>query len=189
MLKNVLLVLLALFVAVVVVGFFLPTTYAVERRITIDAGAERVHALVGDLERWPLWTPWAAADPSMTTTLGDSTTGVGASQRWSGKDGDGELTFTESDPATGIAYDMAFIDGDLRAPAVSAMRYEPSGEGTTVVWTMSGDSADFAPPVVGGYVNLMMPAMIGDMFDQGLEKLKEVAESDLEIGAGPAEAR
>jgi len=175
--QKLLLFLAALFLLIVGIGFFLPTTYAVERRITIDASAERVHELVGDLEQWPSWAPWEGEDPTMQTTLGEQTTGVGASQKWTGKDGDGELTFTGSDPAAGIKYDMAFIMEGKRAPAQCAMLYESDGKSTTVVWTMSGDMGDVMPPVVGGYLGLLMPGSIGAMFDTGLGRLKELAEA------------
>ena len=174
---KILLIVGGFFAAVCLIGFFLPTAYAVERKVTINATPEQVHALVGDLKAWPQWAPWEEDDPTIKTTYGEKTTGVGASQSWTGKDGDGELTLTASSPTTGIAYDMAFIQGDMRAPAECAMSYQVADGTTTVTWSMKGDLASMMPPVLSGYMNLTMPSMIGGMFDRGLEKLKGIAES------------
>ncbi|MFT5079683.1 MAG: hypothetical protein ACI9C2_000699 [Gammaproteobacteria bacterium] len=165
-------IIVALFV---MVGALLTTEYVVEQRVTIKASPESIHALVGDLARWDDWAPWVEEDPSVVTTLG-TTTGVGASQTWTSDEGDGELTFTASDPAKGIAYDMVFIMGETRAPATCAMTYEVDGENTTVVWTMEGDMEDSMPPVLSGYMTLMVAGSIGAMFDTGLAKLKSELE-------------
>jgi hypothetical protein len=161
----------------VAVGLALPTRYEIEKRVTIGARPEAVHALVGDLKRWPEWTPWQEDDPSIHTTYGEKTEGAGASQTWTSDGGDGELTITTSDPKTGITYDMVFIDGDTRAPARCAMLYREAGESTEVVWTMQGDVADFMPPVLSGLMTPMMKGMIGEMFDRGLSKLRATVES------------
>ena len=174
--KKVLIGLATLVVLIVVIGLFLPSTYAVEERLEIKASPDEIHALVSDLDRWDDWTPWREADPTVVITNGAITAGVGASQTWSSDEGDGELTITESDPAKGIAYEMVFIMGETRAPASCAMTYEVDGENTTVVWTMEGDMGDAMPPVVSGYMTLMMSGAIGDMFQTGLQKLKTVVE-------------
>ena len=174
--KKILIGLLVVIVLLVVVGFVLPTEYEIEERVTIQADAARVHELVGELKRWKEWSPWEQEDPSIVTTFGPTTTGVGASQTWTSESGDGELKFTQCDPATGIAYDMAFIMGETRAPSTSAMKYVVAEGSTEVVWTMEGDVRDFMPPVVGGYMNIFMKMSIASMFEQGLTKLKTVAE-------------
>lgn len=161
----------------VLVGLFLPTDYDIRREVTIQAPAAKVHAWVGDLTKWPDWTPWQEHDPSTRVTLGARTTGVGASQTWTSDGGDGELTFTACSPAEGIAYDMAFLMDGERVPAQSTMLYREQGGATTVTWTMQGDAADFMPPVVGGYMNLVMKGAINGEFDKGLAKLKQVVEA------------
>ena len=129
-LKLVLIVLVVLLVTLVGVGTVLPTTYEVERSIVVDAPPEAVHEWVGHLEKWPEWTTWNDGDPSMKTTLGALTTGVGASQSWTGRSGDGELELTKCD-ASGIAYGITFIEGDRRYPAKASISYSPVGTGST----------------------------------------------------------
>jgi uncharacterized protein YndB with AHSA1/START domain len=161
----------------VLVGLFLPTAYDIRREVTIQAPAARVHAWVGDLAKWPEWTPWQEHDPTTMVTLGPVTSGMGASQTWTSEGGDGELTITASSPSEGITYEMAFILDGERVPAKSVMRYAEHGGATTVTWTMQGDAADFMPPVVSGYMNLMMEGSINAEFDKGLAKLKQVVEA------------
>jgi hypothetical protein len=175
--KKLLIGLLGLLLVVAIVGVVMPTTYAIEKSVTIQAGPNLVHSYVGDLRQWDSWAPWVEADPTIVTTYGATTTGVGASQTWTSEEGDGELIFTRSDPETGIAYDMAFIMGETRAPADCAMIYDTSAGTTRVTWTMEGDTRDFMPPVIAGLITPLMKGSIGSMFDLGLEKLKTVVET------------
>lgn len=172
--KKILLVILGLVVAFLLIGLFLPKHVSRARTITIAADRARIHELVSNLERWPEWTPWQEADPSVKTTLGAIKSGAGASQSWTGKDGDGELTLTKSDPNEGIAYDMAFKNGEHETPMKSAMLYRPNGNATDVTWSFEGD---FDVPVIGGWLVMFMGGSIDAMFDKGLQKLKAKAEA------------
>ncbi len=154
----------------IITGFLLPSRYSVERSLTINASPDRIHQLVGDLRRWPEWTPWTEMDPTITTTYGSTTTGAGASQVWSGESGGGELTFTQSDPLIGIDYEMSF-DGEYFSDGV--MRYEVTPTGTRVTWGMTGEMNNF----IGRYMGLLMGSMVGPSFEAGLKKLKTAVES------------
>jgi hypothetical protein len=161
----------------VLVGFLLPTGFDIRREVTIQAPAAAVHAWVGDLTKWPEWTPWQEHDPTTKVTLGPITTGVGASQSWTSEGGDGEIAFTTCSPTEGVAYEMAFLQEGERLPARGVLRYGEQGGATTVTWTMQGDAADDMPVVVAGYMNLMMKGAIAAEFDKGLAKLKQVVEA------------
>jgi hypothetical protein len=163
---------LILFVLLVIGGFFLSGDYIVKRTIEIEAPPDQIAYYTNDLAHWPEWTPWLEMDPTIVTTLGDQTTGVGAHQSWTSKDGSGELTFTRAD-TQGIEYDMAFITGEERWPAKCSMNFQPNGSMTTVTWGMTGTIDGF----VGKYFALLMPGMIKADFDKGLEKLKAKAEA------------
>lgn len=175
--KKFLVFLVVLAVAFVAVGMLVPSDYTMERAIEIQAPPERVHEFVGHLDKWPEWTPWAEEDPELVVTVGPISTGVGATQSWSGKDGDGDLVFTKCDPALGVAFDMAFVMEGDRFPATSEMRYSGSGTQTTVTWTMEGDWKGSVPAPIAGWMKIFTPLMMGGMFDSGLSKLKDVAEA------------
>ena len=176
--KKLLVVLIVLVVVLGAIGYMTPKDYHIAKSITIDAPPSAVHAYVGDLRRWPEWAPWNEQDPTIRTTYGEQTAGIGAHQSWTSEEGDGELTLTMSDPAKGIAYDMAFIKEDSRVPATSAMTYEPSADGGTVVtWSMEGTWDGVVAPVVDGWMKILSPMMIGGMFDDGLANLKSKVEA------------
>ncbi len=171
--KKVAITLAILFGAVILIGLILPTGYEVSRTTVINAEPEKIHLYVNDLNKWDTWEPWRDEDPSLVITIGDKTSGVGANQSWVGKDGNGSLTFTQSSPQKGIEYELQFNDGMYKCAA--ALQYDKKGENTEVLWTMTGDMSF---PVVGGYLALMMDSMAGPMFEQGLDKLKKVAEGE-----------
>lgn len=160
-----------LFIGAVLVGLFLPKGFTIERQVTVEASKERVYDLIGDLEDWPTWGPWQDADASLEITMGEKSSGVGASQRWVGMDGNGRLVFTAADPQRGVEFDLLFNDDAF--VNTSSIVYEQSSEGLVVTWTMSGE---VSVPVLGGYLAKMMPGMVAPMFENGLEKLKAAAE-------------
>jgi hypothetical protein len=75
----------------IVITFFLPKDYYVERSIEIEAPALLIFANVADLEAWQTWNPWNEMDPDIEITFGEKTVGTGASYTWvSEKMGGGE---------------------------------------------------------------------------------------------------
>ena len=169
--KNVFTVVVGLVVVIVGVGLFLPSRYVVQRDIVIQSSAAEIHVFVEDLTRWPEWGPWQKKDPSIVTTLGAVTAGVGAHQSWTGDSGSGALTLTASDPATGVEYDLSFEDGKYLYAA--ALRYTPMTGATKVTWSMHGDVGfDLA----ARYFGVFSDSLAGPMFTQGLENLKTTVE-------------
>ena len=82
--------------------------------------------------------------------------------------GPGELTFTATDPQTGIEYDVIF---DKMYECKASIQYEDAGEGQTrVIWSMTGDTEI---PVMGGYLASMIKGQCETMFGRGLERLDE----------------
>jgi hypothetical protein len=175
-------ILIALAIILVIVGIaaialsMMPRDYTVSHSISIDATPEQIHRHVGDLDKWPAWTPWSKQDPTMVITEGQPRTGVGANQSWVGEEGNGRLEFTKADPRTGVEMDLWFEDDSMQCK--SAYTYTPSADGssTTVTWTMSGT---VPVPVFGGLIASKMDDFVGPMFDQGLADLKTVVEADI----------
>lgn len=168
-LRRILIVLAALAVVLAAVPALLPSSYHVERAIEIRATPETIHALVGDLNAWERWTPWRDADPSIRTTV-DVASGRGAHQTWTAESGGGELTLTSCDARAGITYDASFDGGTYTSNG--AIRYVPSGDSTTVTWTMDGEAKGW----LGRYFVAMTDRMVGPSFERGLATLRTVAE-------------
>ncbi|RKZ14527.1 hypothetical protein DRQ50_08830 [bacterium] len=158
-------------IMIIAVGLFLPRTYTIERSIVITATQQHIHDLCGDLEQWPRWTPWFKADPGIEITMGGLTSGEGAHQTWHGKGSRGELTFTRSDPDWGVGFDLRLNGGST--DAVCTMRYALVDSGVRVTWDMTGDAGY---NLLDRFFGLMMDTVIGPMFDEGLTRLKLVAE-------------
>lgn len=170
--KTAAVVLIILVVTVAVIGLFLPAKYSVERSIVINAVPDKVHKYVGDLRKWDEWSPWKEEDPSVVVTLGEKTSGVGASQSWVGDNGTGALTITESSPDSGIEYDLLFDGGTYECKG--SMKYDRLTDGDTrVTWSMSGD---MGKSLTSGYFALLMDTMVGNMFEKGLSNLKNTVE-------------
>lgn len=158
------------------IAMTLPSTYRIERSTTIAARTSAIHAIVGDLSKWPLWEPWSDVDPSIQVILSKQTRGVGAAQRWEGKQGQGSLVVVRSSAETGLAYTMKF---EGRGKAQAGFDYQPTdasenGIATEVRWWMEGD---YGSNLLARFMVLGMDGWLGPMFEKGLDKLKDAAET------------
>ncbi len=166
-------VLLGLFV---LVTFFLPQDYYVERTTRINAPAPVVYSQVADLEAWQKWNPWSDLDPEMEITYGESKVGQGASYSWiSEAAGNGSMTITEADAPNHVRYKLAF-EGYESQPSFSEMILKsdnPAGP-TTVTWTFEGDVGD---KFFARWMAVLMDKFVGASYDKGLAALKERCEN------------
>ncbi len=179
--KNFLRIFGILALVFILIGLFLDNKIDVRREVTINASSTEIHPFIADLKAWPQWSPWEVLDPSIETTYGEKTSGVGASQSWKGQSGAGKLAFTRSSLEEGIEYNLNF-DGDP-TQFISGMGYRSLGDKTIVTWYMRGE---MGPIVIGNYFAQLMDTLIGDSFQLGLDRLKSVVElSKSETGKVP----
>lgn len=153
----------------VIGGFVLPSNYSVSRTALINGDKGQIHEYVGDLDKWPEWSPWEKADSSIIIYPGDSSSGMGANQTWKGDSGSGSLVFTDSSEDDGIKYDILF---DGKDKAKGAISYHGAGEMTEVTWSMNGNMDNTM--ILGPYMAMSMDFVVGKMFSQGLEDLKKI---------------
>lgn len=175
MLRNI-----ALIVVVVVAGVLgyaatRPDSFRIERRITIDAPAERIFPLINDFRGWTAWSPWAKLDPAMKTTYGGAPSGPGAVYEWSGNSevGSGRMEIVRSVPGSNVTVDLQFLT-PIEARNTAEFTLVPDGEATSVTWAMYGPSP-FLSKLMGVFMS--MDDMVGGDFEKGLAALKDVAES------------
>jgi len=156
----------------VAAGFFLPSSFAVQRSIEINAQPRKVYDLVVEPRKWKDWSVWTRRDPDMHITYSGPPFGMGAKWSWVSKsEGSGTMEFTRVDPDKSVEYALVFADFNMRS--TGALRLEPAGNATRVTWTNNGD--------VGGnplkhYLAIMMDRMVGPDFEAGLANLKALAE-------------
>jgi hypothetical protein len=161
----------ALILALLVVAFFFPREYRVERTVVTKAKAEAVMAQVGDLKMWKNWGAWQERDPGMKLTYAPVTTGVGAWSAWeSEKEGNGKMTITLQTP-TKVSYLLEFPD--MGTKSNGSMELIADAGGTRVVWV---DAGDLGHNPVNRWVGLFLEKIIGPDFERGLANLKRLVE-------------
>src|SRR6266404_5298805 len=134
-LKKILLSLLALIALLLVIAVFLPSKYHVQRRIVIQAKPDAIFPWLNDPRKWQDWTAWTKErDPTLTFSYEGPPEGSGAISKWDGKKtGSGMMTITESDPRTGVKYDLSFEHGKYKS--VGGLTFETEGAATYVIWS------------------------------------------------------
>ncbi len=158
------------FVAAVVLQ---PGHLHVERSTIVEGAAvDDVEPLIRDLRAHHDWNPWDALDPDMKRTYSEKTDEVGSTYAWKGNDqvGAGSMTITAIEPGK-VTMRLGFIE-PFEDEAEVSLRYEPSGDGVMVTWTLDQD-LDF----MGKAMSLFMDfeEMIGRDYEKGLSNLKSLA--------------
>jgi hypothetical protein len=162
---------IALALAVALVGFGAvvasrPSTYHVERSITVAAPVDLPFGLVNDFHRWRFWSPWEALDPKMKKTFDGPYAGPGAIYEWAGnKDaGKGRMTILESKPYESISILLEFTE-PWASTNHTSFTFQPVPEGVQVTWAMEGKN-DFMGKAFSLFMD--MDGMIGKDFEKGL---------------------
>lgn len=183
-LKRIGLALLAMFLVLIVVGFFLPRKVHLERSIDVNAPPEVVFDWVNHLKRTEKWSPWVAMEPTAALTYSGPEEGVGAKSAWSGKKiGEGSQEIVASERPKSVKVSLDFRKNGL---ADAYYTLEPAGSGTKVTW---GFDTDMGVNPIARYFGLMMGSMMGPEFEKGLANLKSVSEQSAKDAADkpPAE--
>ena len=157
----------------VVVAFFLPKSYRVERATVVQARPDAVFAHIGDLRAWRNWSAWHERDPGMKVSFSERSSGVGAWSAWESKtEGNGKMTFTAHEPPKRVVYTLEFPD--MHMVSTGSMELRPEGQGVRVVWVTEGE---LGMNPVNRWFGVFLDKMIGPDFESGLAKLKKLAES------------
>jgi len=129
-----------------VVAALQPASYTVQRSISIKAPPEKIVPLIADFRNWPLWSPWHD---------------IAA----------GRMEVVSQTPSK-IDITLAF-PGSTAAASPMGFMVEPEGGGTTVRWSMTGET-DFT----GKIMNMMisMDRALGPALENGLARMKATAE-------------
>jgi uncharacterized protein YndB with AHSA1/START domain len=178
MILRVLIIVAALIAFVLIFAATKPTTFRIQRSISIDASPEMVFTLIDDLHNWPQWAPQDREDPSMKRTYSGLAHGVGAASEWtgSGNSGRGRMLIVESLPPRKISVQVDWVEPFV-ARNVNEFVLESTGTTTKVTWTMQGPSL-YVMRIMGVFMN--MDRTMGKHFETGLANLKAVAEHEPE---------
>jgi uncharacterized protein YndB with AHSA1/START domain len=174
MVWKALLLIVVVIAVIIIYAATKPSTFHVERSIAILAPPEKVFPLINDLHNWPRWAPQDREDRTMKRTFSDSTSGVGATSRWSGSGntGQGLMTITESDPPRSVTIAVDW-QRPFAARNINEFHLEPDGSGSRVTWSMTGPNL-FIIKLMSVFTN--MDRTMGRHFERGLQNLKANAE-------------
>lgn len=168
-------------ISVVAVGLAIaiatrPSAFRVERSTVITAPAEAVFAAINDFRRWAEWSPYEKLDPAMQKRFEGASAGIGAVYGWSGngKAGAGEMTIKVSEPNRHVVIALRF-ERPFKSTSTSEFTLEPTPEGVRVTWATFGDNTLLAKAFS---LVADMDKLLGKDFEEGLRKLKSLAEGD-----------
>jgi hypothetical protein len=159
-------------VAVLVYAATKPDKFGVQRAASIGAPPEKIFPLIDDLHAHTSWSPFEK-DPNMKRTHSGAARGKGAIYEWEGNRqvGAGRLAIIDSTPSkVTMALDML---KPFEAHNVVEFTLEPKGGSTNVTWAMRGRQPYMAK-LMSTFINC--DKMVGSQFEEGLGKLKALAE-------------
>ena len=155
----------------VVVAFFLPRQYRVERSVVINAKPDAVLAQVAVLPAWKAWSAWHQRDPQMKLAYSPQATGVGAWSSWESKnEGNGKMTITGI-TASKVTYHLEFPDVGMQS--TGSMEVVPDAGGVRLIWA---DTGDLGMNPMNRWFGLFLDKFIGTDFSTGLANLKKLLE-------------
>ncbi|HKJ17312.1 MAG TPA: GyrI-like domain-containing protein [Xanthomonadales bacterium] len=171
-----------LFLAVVLLAgaVLLPANVHVERHIIIERPPAILHGVLNDLHHFQSWSPWSEKDPDARYSYSGAERGVGARMNWSGDPrqvGTGWQEITESQPYSLV---RTRLDLGEQGKAQAYFEIRPSGRGSRVIWGFDTDVTEdrgFFGALMGKYMGLMLDHWIGNDYSEGLESLKQYAET------------
>jgi Polyketide cyclase / dehydrase and lipid transport len=177
MLKKVVLALAVFLVGLGALVASRPSTFRVERSITMASPVEIPFGLVNDFHKWQFWSPWDALDPKMQKTFDGPYAGPGAIYTWSGNDqvGKGKMTNLEAQPYDSIRIQLEFLE-PWPASNVTTFTYKPVPEGIQLTWAMEGNN-NFMGKAFSLFMD--MDGMVGKDFEKGLATLKKLSEEEV----------
>ena len=153
------------------VSFVLPSKAHVERSTTIAVSADTVFAHVNDLKKWTTWSPWNLRDPEMKVRYEGPASGAGQKSIWESKSqGNGSQLITASIAGSSVETLLDFGD---EGKATSFWRFSGAGDSTRVTWGMDVELDSPVQRLFG----VLMEAMIGPDYEEGLANLKAIAEA------------
>jgi hypothetical protein len=175
MIVTILIVVAVAIAAVLAYAATKPDTFMVRRSASIAASPEKIFPMIDDLRAQSTWSPFEK-DPNMKRTHSGAPRGKGAVYAWDGNRqvGAGRIAITESMPSSKVVLLLDMVR-PFKAHNTVEFTLDRIGAGTTVTWVMQGRQPYMAK-VMGLFVDC--DKMCGGMFEEGLAKLKALAEGE-----------
>ena len=174
MLWTILIIVVLVIAAILIYAATKPATFRVQRSLTVAAPAEKIFPHLNDFQSWPSWSPYEQKDPAMKRAFSGPPTGPGATYEWDGDKnvGKGRIVVTDVAPNQRLAFNLEMLK-PFEAHNKGEFTLAPQSNGTVVTWAMHGPAPYFTKLM---QVFCNMDRMVGGDFEQGLAKLKALAE-------------
>jgi uncharacterized protein YndB with AHSA1/START domain len=152
-----------------------PDTFMVRRSASIAAPPEKIFPMIDDLRAQSAWSPFEK-DPNMKRTHSGAPRGKGAVYEWDGNRhvGAGRIAITDSVPPSKVVL-LLEMSRPFKAHNTVEFTLDRNGAATNVTWAMQGRQPYMAK-VMGLFVDC--DKMCGGLFEEGLAKLKALAEGE-----------
>jgi uncharacterized protein YndB with AHSA1/START domain len=180
MIVTIFIVIAVAFAAVLAYAASKPDTFMVRRSASIAAPPEKIFPMIDDLRAQSAWSPFEK-DPNMKRTHSGAPRGKGAVYAWDGNRqvGAGRIAITESVPSSKVVL-LLDMSRPFKAHNTVEFTLDRIGAGTNVTgtkvtWAMQGRQPYMAK-VMGLFVDC--DKMCGGLFEEGLAKLKALAEGE-----------
>ena len=173
-LKITIVALIILVIFAAIIGMLLPSTVHVERSTVINAPPATLFALVNGFALFNQWSPWFEMDPEASFSYEGPAFGPGAKMSWVSDHphvGTGSQQITEATPFERVEIHDDFGD---QGSAETSFLIEGTENGTRITWTFD---TDLGRGIVVRYQGLMFDTWVGNNYERGLEKLKDIAEA------------
>ena len=172
MLKNALLAIVGLCLALCAVALLLPSSVRVERSVLIERPPAEVFAVLDDPARFNAWSPWYGIDPNAKYDFSGPSRGVGATMTWSGNNdvGAGTQRIIASIPDSRIDVALEFSGFGT---ATASYLFASEAGGTRLRWVYQ---KEFGLNPFMRWLGLFMDGWVGPDYEQGLVKLKALLE-------------
>ncbi|AXY76662.1 hypothetical protein D3H65_22870 [Paraflavitalea soli] len=155
-----------------VIAFFLPGKYHIEKSLVIIQPVREVMARVADLNHYARWNPWQMMEPGSKMTIKGAPQTPGHEYWWKGKKiGEGRLILRSIDQKH-VHFGLEFIR-PWKSFANDNWLFEEWGNGETkVTWQNNGDLPYPMARLMGPY----LIKNLNKQFEEGLRNLKKLCE-------------
>lgn len=156
----------ALLMALLAIGFLLPTDWEADATTVMDAAPSEVFEFLDSPEGWQAWTPW----PDSGLVREGPERGVDASLSWDDRElGSGRFRFASVQAPERVAYEVEVSGGAMRTEGTITL--VPDGDRVRVAWHEEGRLG--RNPLMGYWAFFMDRAQTAEL-EKGLDRLREV---------------
>ncbi len=166
MVKKLFGTLLALVVALVMIGFLLPTKVHVERNLDTAHSPDVVNPVLADLRHFSQWAPWLLKRPETVWHIEGREPGVGQTLVWR------ESEHGDESRLRIVAVRPGRVDLVVERGSVEFdgwWEVEDIFGGSQLRWGMQTSLGPL--DLVGRYLGLVLPRLAGRQYEEGLEQL------------------